>query len=225
METQSNVAQVIEAGIWNQLLPTTVIPVQQGMRFVEVRYKNMKGKKAERSNVFVGIVDHINAETIKSDYESLLPHFIDYLKSVEDEIVKEKHRKGESRIYPEYLNMGRIIDKLNADANGGRLSAEKIKAWFDSEILDTIILTCATKMGITGDFTPEQEGKINVVASAYLKKFESLGSGKTVLSENDRNTLKGVIELAEAGESHIGAIILKRIADMNNDNNELFNLL
>lgn len=204
----------VELGVFYPLNKDTEIKEVNGLRAVTCRYRNT-GSKETRHSVYTYVpTAHLTESIIKDNFDKLSEYFLAFLQDAEDKIIKQKHNKGESRIYTEYLDLDKIITYLEEQELGARLSSQLISNWFHEHIADTLILTIADKLGIEGNANEEQASKVSMYVKQYCAKFESLSGTKTVLPDNEIDSLKNVINLAEAGETTVGKRLISRLEKM-----------
>ena len=160
------------------------IPEKNGNRAVKCLYKisSVSGERV-RPNQFVLIPsDHLTQSTILDSIESFLPYFLSYLQEIEDGIIKESHRKGQTNVHIPGLSLEKLLLALEEKELGNRLNKDKIEAWFDSEVMELLIVAFAEKIGVENNIpTTDQQKKLTMICEAYKQKFVSLAGGKTII--------------------------------------------
>jgi len=196
----------------------TDIPDINNTRAVKCTYKYAQGTpehKKTHANSYVLIpTDHINKDIIKENFDKLADYFEEFLWQQQDEIIKKAHKDNESQIFTEYLTLDKLLSHMHNKGLGTRLSGDKIAAWYDSNIKDTIYIMVCNKLGIDSEPTDAQATKIQLVIKTYLDLFKSCAGSRTHLTEEQRESLKNVINMADQSTSQVGTKILGRLDDM-----------
>ncbi len=200
------------------------IKEEPNSRVVKCLYQVNKktGKKAGENSYIRIPTAHLTEEMIASRIEELTPYVLNYLQGVEDTIVKEKHKGGETALFPASLSMDAIIARLEESEVGARLNKEKIEEWFQKYLAESLMVLFAEKLGINESSGPEMYSKLELILGAYKAKFCSLASPKTSYNESDIAAMLGVIEsTSAAAESLIGKRFVKRLKGMNKKEEDL----
>jgi len=184
-----------------------------GTRIIKCLYQvNPKTKERSHDNVYVRVqTKHLTETSILSNIDKLLPHFLTYLQTIEDNEIKALHKKGALKVYDEYLSVDKIITALEVTSNIGRLNKESIEAWFKEYVEAGLTALVNTKLGVDDESSVELIEKAILVIEAYKARFASLASPKK-LNEADCEALINVIAKAGgAGETSLGMRLIKKL--------------
>ncbi len=188
-----------------------------GTRTVKCLYRADPKKPADkqRQSVYVRVpTKHLTEELVTANIAELAPYVTGWLQSLEDTVIKEQHRQGLLSVYTESLSIDALIEYLEETQESGRLTKDKIGAWFDTDIADNLSLLFADKMGL-GDQPSDMElAKLAAIIGAYKGKFCALASGKAFFEPSDREALIKVIHSCEAGGTNLGARFIARLSKM-----------
>lgn len=197
-------------------------------RIVKCLYKATKDSKtgelveSKNANSYVRIpTKHLTEEHIIAEIKNLAPHVLTWLQSLEDGMIKDAHKAGQLKIYPQTLSLGKLIEKLEEENTSARLTKEKIEAWFDEVILEVLSVKFADKMGLNESSSDEELNKLEAILNAYKAKFSSLAGGKTFIKEADCLAMIGVIKNCEADETALGSRFIARLEGMNKKEEDL----
>lgn len=199
----------------SQIVPAYI----EGTRIVKCCYKHTKNMKEEdkRTNQYVRIPDHISEDTVVENIEVLMDHIIGFLQETEDEMIKADHKAYVSRVYTEYLNIDKIVAYLDEQETSGRLTKEKIAAWFETELKDKLTEAFKEKT--------QDEVKIAAIIKQYQAKFESLAGGRTFVNKSDCDSMLKAMEVAEVFDTALGKKFKKRLEGMEEKETDLLESL
>lgn len=151
-------------------------------RMVKVRFKENRKTGEKKENKFVEI-PQIRIADIESHFDALVPHFISYLETVQDSICRGRidSLSPVSAIPSEDITMIGVIDYLETEATGGRLTKDAIAQWFDASLSGELSMALCEKMGVNDpdELTDSQASKITATVNAFREKLSSLSGGKT----------------------------------------------
>lgn len=203
------------------------IPEIAGTRVVKCLYQvNKKTGEKVRENSYVRIpTKHLTEEYILANIADLTPYFLDYLRTVEDGMIRDEHKAGITQVFTEYLSLDKIVEKLEESATSSRLNKEKIEAWFTEYVETELLTSFAEKLGIDLESlegaSEEKLARLEVVIGAYKAKFASLASGKVFINEADCTAMIGVIQKCDTKESLIGKRFVARLEKMSQKEEDL----
>lgn len=204
---------------------SAVMPAEINLtRVVKCLYKATKDSKtgemipSKHENSIVRIpTSHINAEAIKENLDSLIPHIISMLETVEDNEIKESHKKGQLNVFVDGLSINSIIEKLDASNESARMNGEQISNWFGNVIAPKLSEVIADKLGWSFDelaMDSNKQAKVENVLESYCKRFTSLASPKVSIKEVDREAMKRAISLADAALDLVAIRFITRLDKM-----------
>lgn len=182
-----------------------------GQRLSVVRFKKDKsGQKARDSQcVSVPMLTELTDEQL----DSLAPHMYDWLRSVQDEIVREKCVTGADAVVTSDIEPEAIKQWLVQQSQGERLNGEQIKYWFQLELQDLLLLAFAEKLGVGDQPTAEQTKKLEQMCKVYEDCFAAMAGGRTMFDAVKRDKLIKALSLADC-ESGIGQKLLAKLQAM-----------
>lgn len=195
-----------------------------GQRLSKVTYKTNNDKNSEwygikRDSKCVSL-PLIKNDDVVANISILTPHFIEYLHTVQDKIVREKVDAGASSIAMADINIAAIADYLDNNNESGRLTKESVASWFTDNIAESLTVALADKLGISETPTDAESDKIIAVVEAFKGKISSLAGGKTAYEPKICKSLLNALELAPAGDAlatRFAARLNKMIAEHKSD--------
>lgn len=113
-----------------------------------------------------------------------------FVQSQVEEVIKEKIAKGASVIVPADFSLDQLVEYLSAEeVKQGRVSKEKIAAWFDSQVAYTLKQAFTEKLGQV------ENDKMLGILQAYKVHFTSLAKRELSLQETVKVNLGKALEL------------------------------
>lgn len=211
-------------GEWKAYDSQLTIPEIAGTRIVKALYQTNKAtNKKLRENSYVRLpTSHITEEVIVARISELSPYVLSWLQELEAIELRAAHKKGQINVFTDGLSLDAIIARLEESETGARLNKEKIEAWYDSYLLNSLTMLFAAKMGITDTASEEQLAKLEIVLNAYKAKFASLASGKVYIKESDCKAMIVVIRSDDdAAASLLGMRFISRLEKMQEKEDDL----
>ena len=195
----------------------------EGTRIVKALYQtSAKTGTKLRENSYCRIpTKHLTEEIVVSRIAELSPFVVNWLQELEATSLRASHKKGQLNVFTASLSLDALIEVLEATEAGARLNKEKIEAWFDSNLLESLTIRFADKMGINEQSSEAELAKLELVLNAYKAKFASLASGKTFIKEEDCKAMIAVIRFAEAELSILGHRFIARLEKMQKKEDDL----
>lgn len=166
-----------------------------GQRLVKVTYR----EKSEKTSVCVSIPTIPETEIIDNS-ANFVDHIKDWLESMQDKMVRSLYESGRVQISDEEIELKAIIEWMDQESNGSRLTKEIIGKWFDDNLKEILIVAFAEKMMITDNANEEQMKRLEQVVNVYREKIASLAGGKTVFSAEIANKLLIALELGDSDD-------------------------
>lgn len=187
-------------------------PEIKGFRNITIVYREDKrtGKKAGETS-YIRINDYINEQLVADNIEVLMPYLIGFLQKQEEEVIKQAHREGAEKYTPEF---SKVLEHLEASNSSSRLNGEKIAAWFQAEMAESLAIALAEKLGIGEAPTQAQMEKLVKIVSVYEAKLASLASPKTAYNKEEAERLQRALEVTGASSSYIGGRFHARLESM-----------
>lgn len=190
---------------------------EAGLRTVKCLYKTASGK-----NNVCALINPLEVSEVTEKFDSLMPHFMSYLESEQDKIVKSLHTSDDASFTPDSISLDAVINALNAERSSGRMNKEIIGAWFDSELADSLTVLFADKLGISDSPTQEETDKLDSFISVYRAKFSGLAANSVHYQVEECDKLLVALDKCEvdsASDLVAGKIVeklekMKKPADM-----------
>lgn len=193
---------------------------EAGNRVVKCLYQKItsgenKGKK-KAENAYTRIpTSHLTEEVIVERVTEISPYILGWLQGMENEAVKKYHSEGGTQVFLGGLTFDALIERLEESEAGSRLNKEKIVAWYNEHLLDSLTSLFAEKMGL-GEHSSEAElMRLEQVLNAYRDKFSTLAGGKAFIKEADCQAMISVITSCGAESTIIGSRFVGRLTKMN----------
>lgn len=161
-------------------------------------------------------VPAITAGEVQENMDALMPHFLRMLQDAQNECLRSVFLAGAEEIATEEINVKAAIAILDADAKGSRLTADDVKAWFASDMEDSLTVLFAEKLGIGEVPTDAQAKRLNQYLNTFREGFATLASGKTKFSPKNAEIYRNLLIGAKADESLIGMRFATRLLEMQN---------
>lgn len=196
---------------------------EEGLRVVKCLYKETKDKvtgkiKKAGENAYIKIpTSHITVEAVEKEMKTLAPIFIEYLRAEEDKIIKEAHKTGSIGFGDSFFGLSKVIEAIEAEHAGNRLTTEVVHAWFVEEMEELLLVAVSEKLGIDSLKPTDAElNKLQMISDAYKAKFGSLASGKTHYRKEEAELLQKALEVTGAKNGLLGGKFYTRLEGMKN---------
>lgn len=178
-------------------------------RMLVVRFKAKKdATEAARQSVFAS-VPVLQTAQVAERIADFMPYVVTMLEEVQNQIGRDIVEAGGNFVTTEQLSLDAIHAYMVQQAAGERLTSDVIRAWFDSELRDLLLVAFADKMGIGDNPTEEQTKKLEQITNVYRDKFATLAGGRTVIDVESRKKLVRALELADTSEGIGNKLIVK----------------
>ncbi len=188
-----------------------------GTRIIKCLYqKNPKTGNKAQENSYVRIpTKHLTEEYIVSKIAELSPYVLGWMQGIEEQIIREQHKKGALNVYTDGLGMDKLIAHLEESSEGSHLNKDKIDAWFIACVQDELTALFAAKMNLDENSSEAELEKLELVLGAYKLKFCSLAGGKAFIKVEDCIAMIAVIKQCEvATKSLLGIRFIARLEKM-----------
>lgn len=189
-----------------------------GQRLAKIRYKTTEKQSAKYPSVCAS-VPFIAESDILENIPRLVSHIRNILESAQDGCIRSIYEARDgvlTAVDDSDISIDACIKYLEAEAAGSRMTKEFIESWFDSSVSEYLTVLLAEKLKYENieSLTPEQIATIGNHSKGYKDLYSMLAGGKTILQENQINSLLKVIELIDADET--SEKLKKRLLDMKN---------
>jgi hypothetical protein len=196
---------------------------ETGLRTVKCLYKSSSGK-----NNVCALVAPLSVDEINEKWESLMPHFVEFLQGEQDKLVKSLHTSDSAVFSASQIDLQAVINKLSEERISGRLNKEVLETWFNSELADSLTVLFADKLGISEEPTQAEADKLDSFIAVYKSKFAGLASNMVTYQVEECDKLLVALDKCEVdtGSDLIAARITERLEKMKNpvDTTALFDL-
>lgn len=114
--------------------------------------------------------DHMSNDIIRAYMEQCIM-------DVQDKCIRKVTDGGRNIITDSDISMDALAIFLEeTDENIGRISKDRIAAWFDASLADTLMLAFAERLGVSDNATPDQVRKLEQVCRGYKDVFAGLAA-------------------------------------------------
>lgn len=170
----------------------------ENQRLAKVIYKTSRTTGVKEKNSVCVSVPKLEL----TDEEALMfkPYLIQYLEGVQDSIIRAKYEEGKTSIHSSDISSHAMLDWLEEDSKGGRLTKEYITGWFNNSLADSLTVAIADKLGVSDTPSEMETKKIEQMVNVYRDKFASLAGGKTSFAVDIATKLQKALEFAEADD-------------------------
>lgn len=199
-------------------LPQLSKPEHKSHRLVVVTYKTDKETNIKKPSICTSIPQITTTELNEILSETRLhPHLITYLQDVQNKIIREKAQNAVQTLYEADLDANAIIQYLEAESSGGRITKELVSEWFTETLQDSLLLALSDKLtqGEERELTQIEEEKITTQVSKYKELICSLSGGKTSYSKDVATKLLKCFTLLDVNNlDDLGTKLFKRLEKM-----------
>lgn len=200
----------------------TVVPFVSGeskafqdQRLAKITYKPRNNKPAKFPSVCVS-VPQINPTDIESNIKRVIPHVLTMLENAQDGVIRSMYESSEGQlkeVSDSDISFDSILAFMEAEATGSRLTADKIKEWFRSEIADNLTVMIAEKLGFE-EMNDSQLETIGKHLNAYADIFASLNGKMVFLDQNKIAKLQAAMNLAKDDEHEVHVKLAAKLEAM-----------
>lgn len=140
-----------------------------GQRLARVGYKSTKNAPAKYPSVCAS-VPVLTAECLTPDtLTKLTPHILTMLQDAQDGVLRSLYESSDgtlTTVSDDDISVDACIGYLAAVAAGGRLTAEIVSSWFDTQVAENLTVVLAEKLGFQ-EMNAEQMKTIGKHLGAY----------------------------------------------------------
>lgn len=183
-------------------------------RLVKVGYKSIKNAPLRFPSVCVSVP--VISEIPEDFLESLLPHLVGVLETAQDGIVRSLYESSDGslrEVGDSDISVEACISWLEATRErNGRLTGERIRDWFESEVSENLSVILAEKLGFT-ELGPKEEKVIGKHLGEYKEVLASLASHSPSLDSTQIKSCKAAIGLASS-EGKIGEKMTEKLIEL-----------
>lgn len=172
-----------------------------GQRLAKVGYKSTKATPAKFPSVCVS-VPPVDTESITSNIDRLLPYVREMVSNAQDGIIKSLYESSDgtlTSVSDDDISIAAVINYLEAESTGGRLTKEFLESWFDQNVSENLTVVIADKLGFV-DLNDEQMIVIQKHLNIYRALISSLSGGKTILQTVQINACIRALEVSQCDD-------------------------
>lgn len=197
---------------------TTGDKALSGQRLSRIFYKSAELEKGKK-NAAVSLPPVTSAHLTHDVIEQLKPHMLAFLEKTQDSICRRLYEAGAKTVNDAEVSIAACFAFLDEESESNRLTAEKVKEWFQSSLQDSLTVAFADKLGVSDTPTPEQEKKVNQALNVYRDKFASLSSGRAAFTVPVCDSLLSALTHA-SDEDSIAVRFKMRLEKMKAENSQ-----
>jgi hypothetical protein len=188
-----------------------------GQRLLKIGYKGRVQKdgtvkKAKFPSVAAS-VPQIDPAQIQEHLARLIPHISTMLEGVQDSIGRSLYESSFGllgEIGDDDISVIACLAYMDAEANGSRLTPERVKDWFTAELQDNLFIWSAENFGFT-DPNEAQTETVNQQVAAYSALFQSLNGRNLELQPKTIVKLRNALSLCADDSNEIAQKIAARL--------------
>lgn len=147
-----------------------------GQRLAKVTYKVDKTTGIKPESVCVSIPG-ISTDDVMNKFEEFMPHVIALCERTQDLIIRNIHESKNVNVSDDEITVAKILEFLNEESTGGRITKKDASDWFDSVLSDPLTLALASKLGVSEVPTKEQSDKITKLVEDFRNNISALTAG------------------------------------------------
>lgn len=185
-----------------------------GQRLAKIGFKKTAKIQNPLPSVCVS-VPHIQPAMITENVTRLLPYIGTMLENAQDGIIRSLYESSEGQrkeVSDDEIGINAVIAFLESEAQGDRLTKDRIVSWFDTALADSLAVLIAEKLGFN-DPNDAQTETINKHVRVYRDCLSMLAGGKTFLAVPQIRGCKTALSLL-AEDDDVSAKLAARIAQM-----------
>ena len=156
--------------------------------------KDSTGKESQGVYIpaYVFDAEHIQSDTIRAYVEQCIMN-------VQNDLVRKVTDSGRNIITDSDISMEAVAEYLEAtDENIGRISKDKIAAWFKDEMEETLIVAFADKLGVSDTPTADEEKKLAQACKGYQDVFATLAAKQPSIDPKIGERLLSALDMIPA---------------------------
>lgn len=172
-----------------------------GQRLSKISYKTRKVNGIEsKLQSMCASIPCVNVSEVQENIAAFTGHVVALIESTQDAMIREMYESGLTNVDGQAIGIVQVLEYLDAQSSGSRLTKEEVTTWFDAILADVLAIAFAEKLGINSDgsnLTPELENKISCSVNVYRDKISSLSGGKTRFPAEVCDKLIKALEFAD----------------------------
>ena len=184
------------------------------------RFVTLKASEAVKRAAKCVEIPSLNLDAMKVAINSngkVLAMAVGLFEDYQSKMIQADIAKGKDTIFATHISLDSMVLNYESDvSSGGRISKDKIIAWFDNALAISLINAFSNKLGIGSNPTEQETKKLNKVIGDYKANFALLAGRDVSIDTDVKSKLQQAIKLANAELPLTGKLI-----DIINDANNL----
>lgn len=185
-----------------------------GQRLATVTYKVNKETKLKPDSVCASI-PQIQKEEVQDYIHRFMPHIIKLAEKAQDGIIRAIHESGASVVQSSAISMESILEYMEQESTGGRLTKVQVSEWFTNAIEEDLGVALAMRLGISDVPSDEEEERITKMVEQFKEGISALTSGATKYAPDMCVQLKKALAFAPQDDA-IAQKFIARLDTMQN---------
>ena len=169
---------------------------------VNARFVTLKASEAVNRPAKCVEIPMLNLDAMKVAINTngkVLAMAVGLFEDYQSKMIQLEIAKGKETIYASNISLDSMVLNFESDvSSGGRISKDKIIAWFDIALADSLTVAFANKLGIGNAPTDQESKKLAMIIDAYKANFGKLAGRDVSISPDDKVKLESAIALANA---------------------------
>lgn len=150
----------------------------EGQRLSQITFKTVtdgNGVKTKRDSMCVSIPV---LEVSQGHFDALKGHITAMVHKAQDGIVREMVLNGKTSVNDSQIDFNAVLEYLDSESEGTRLTKEDVVAWFDKDLADSLRLVFADKLGVSDSPTEQETKHVEQKVNQYRECYAALAGGK-----------------------------------------------
>lgn len=168
-----------------------------GQRLAKVGYKSSKTTPAKFPSICVS-VPPVDSADITANIDHLTHIWNETVSNAQDGIIRSLYESSDgtlTSVSDDDISIAAVINYLEAESTGGRLTKEFLESWFDANVSENLTFIIADKLGFA-ELNDEQMIVIQKHLNMYRGLIASLSGGKTILQTMQINACIRALEVS-----------------------------
>lgn len=179
----------------------------EGQRLAKVGFKKSKDNPNPLKSVCVSL-PMIEQPFTAEQLERLNPHIVALVEKAQDGIIRQMYESNPEllSVADEDLTIEKCVEFLELEETGGRLTIEKLAAWFDSA-LNAKLAEFLRVQGAKKLSGAELDKAVTQSLNAYKGMITAISGGKTHYDAKQRDKLMTILAMTEDGDEMAEKIV------------------
>lgn len=187
-----------------------------GQRLSQITFKTVtdgEGNKTKRDSVCVSIPV---LDVSQNEMNAMKGHIVAMVHKAQDGIIREMVLAGHTSVATEQVNFASVLEYLDSESEGTRLTKEDVVAWFDSTngLADSLRVVFADKLGLSDVPSEGETKRLEQMVTQYRECYASLAGGKKMFEKPIAEKLGKTLEKYCGSEDAIAGRFIGRLNKM-----------